>query len=103
MIGRVFGHIREQLENALPGASRQDSVDPPGDLISLLYRRAQHSNSPQILQPTQQAKLVKQGSGVGTATPLAMGSFDEVAVSVCGIQGFNASKLASCRGDAMVA
>ena len=95
-IGRVFGHTGEQQENAVPGASIQDPVDPSRDLSF-------HSDRTEVLQPTRQAKLVKQGGGVGAAAPLAVASSDEAAANACGIQRFNASKLVGYRGDAVVA
>ena len=96
-------HQSEQQENAVPGASRQDPVDPSRDLVSLLRKQQRHSNRLQVLKPIRQAKFLKWSGSVGTATPLAAAPPDGIGANACSIQGLNASKLASCRGDAMVA
>ena len=103
LIVRVFGHTSEEQENAVLSALRQDMFDPLADLSSLSGKRVWHFKRTEILQPTQQAKLPKQSGSVGTAAPLAAIPSDAAAAHVCNIQGFNASKLAGYRGDAMVA
>ena len=55
------------------------------------------------MQPTRQAKCYKWRCGVSTIAPLAAPSLDVAAVDSCKVSRLNASKLAGCRGDAMVA
>ena len=80
-IGRILGHTGEQQEDAVPSASRQDSVDPPRDPIGLLRKRGRQAYRPEVLQPTRQAKCSKRSSGVGSVAPLAASSSDEAAAN----------------------
>lgn len=73
-------------------------VDPLGDPVGL-FRKQRHSNNPQSLRPTRQAKFLKSGR-VSTASPLAAAPPPHAATNACGMEQFNAFKLAGCRGDA---
>ena len=68
----------------------------------LLRKRDRHLGSPEVLLLARQAQLHKQRCSITTIAPLAAPSLDATTAGSCKVSRFNASKLASDRGDAMV-
>ena len=102
-IGRILGHEGKPHEDAVPSASRQDSIDSPRNSLSLLRKRGQQADIPEFLQPAEQAQLSKRRCSIGSIAPLAAPSLDETAAGSCKVSRPYKSKLAGDRGDAVVA
>ena len=102
-IGKICGHTSKQREETVLSASGQDEINSSRNSCSRLRKRERHFDNTEVLQPTQQAKLVTWSRHLSPATSLAASSPIEATVSACHIQGWHAPKLAGHRGATVVA